>query len=61
MKNRKVAFLLIGSFLVLAMFLRGCVINSGENVTDDTETSALLRKNRRKIQKKRTFRILIEQ
>ncbi len=44
MKNRKVAFLLIGSFLVLAMFLRGCVINSGENVTDDTETSAVKEK-----------------
>ena len=46
MKNRKVAFLLIGSFLVLAMFLRGCVINSGEDVTDDTETSAVKEKQK---------------
>lgn len=39
MKYRKVAFWLIGSSLVLAMFLRGSVINSGENVANDVEAS----------------------
>ena len=41
MKNRKVAFWLIGSFLVLVMFLGWCVISSGENVTDDIEASTV--------------------
>ena len=45
MKDRKVAFLLIGSFLVFAMFLRGCVINSGENVTDDDIEASNVREN----------------
>ncbi len=41
MKYRKVAFWLIGSSLVLAMFLRGSVINSGENVANDVEASTV--------------------